>query len=86
MTQQPVDELLKRLQLLLIRYEVEFINKVHVVLEASIEMGFSTQGRHPLKVAVVNVGIDAEQALEDVLDPLDKVRRERDPCVHGRGH
>ena len=45
--QQLIDEFLQRRKLLPLRNEVEFVDEIHVVLEARIEMWFrSWQGEH----------------------------------------
>jgi hypothetical protein len=47
------------------------------VLEASVEMGFDLQVAHLHKVCVIYVCIYTKQALENALDDVHKIRRER---------
>lgn len=48
--------------------EVELRDEIVEVLEASVEMGFLSEGDDAVEVAVIDVGVDSEEALEDRLD------------------
>jgi hypothetical protein len=54
----------------------------HKVLEASVEMCVFLELDDHLKVGVVYVRIHPEEALEDRLDNVTEVGRERSPCWH----
>eukprot|EP00965_Chrysotila_dentata_P256914 6212713-Pleurochrysis_carterae.AAC.3 len=69
--------LLQRRELLLLWDELELVHKVHVVLEAGIQVGLCAEGRHALEVAVIDVRVDAEEPAEDVAYVVEKVGRKR---------
>lgn len=55
-----VDELLQGRDLLLLGDQIELLYKVHVMLEAGVQVRFGPEGGHALEMAVVDVGVDAE--------------------------
>merc|ERR1711974_423848 len=69
---QVLDEVFQRSHFLS-RHEVELGDKVVVVLEAGVEVSLLAEVDNLLKVGVVDVGVDTEQALEDLLDLKDEV-------------
>ena len=52
------------------------------MLEASIEMLHFLEVHNHLKMRVVDVRIHPEEALQDRLDDVAEVGRERSPCWH----
>ena len=72
-----LDEGLEGCELLLID-EAELVDKVYEVLEGGVEVGLLAKADDALEVAVVDVGVHAEQPLEDVLHDLLERRGERD--------
>lgn len=70
-----LDELLERCELSLID-EVELLDKEDEVLEAGVEVGLLAQLHDLGEVLVVDVGVHAEQALQDGLGDGQEVLRE----------
>jgi hypothetical protein len=74
---QVLDEVFQRSHFLS-RHKVELGDEVVVVLEAGVEVSLLAEVDDLLKVGVVDVGVDTEQALEDLLDLKDEVPGEGD--------
>ena len=78
----PLLELLNQLsqggQLLRV-HQVELVNEINKVLEASVQMSLRLQHHDVLEVSVVNVGVHPKQPLEDHLYDIYKVLWEGNP-------
>lgn len=61
--------------------ETEFGDEVVEVLEASIEMSFLAEGYNAVEMAVVDVGVDAEQTFKNCLNHRLERLGERHICV-----
>lgn len=63
-----VNERRRGIACLLLVDELELVDEVVEVLEAGVEVRLLAQGHDLVEVRVVDVGVDAEEALEDRLD------------------
>lgn len=71
-----IDEILQWLHLLLV-HQVKFAYEIIEVLEARIQVRLFAQAHDFVKVRVVNVCVHSEEPLEDLLDDIAEVLRER---------
>ena len=64
--------------------EVELLDKVDEVLEGGVEVRLFDEEDDLLEVLVVDVGVDAEEALQDCLGYRHEVLGERHTCIQQR--
>lgn len=58
-----------------------YLNKVNEVLEGRVKVRLLAQLYHFREVLVVDVGVDAEKALQDRLGYRQKISRKRNTCL-----
>ena len=75
-----VYEFLERCKFLAVN-KVELLHKEDEMFERCVEMGLFTQLHHLLEVLVVDVGVHAEQSLQDGLGNGQEVFWKRDSCT-----
>ena len=74
------DEFSQRFHLGLV-HELELSDEVIEVFEAGVQVGLLTERDDAVEVAVVDVGVDSEEALENGLHDRQEVFRERHICM-----
>ena len=62
-----LDKLSKRCKFFLV-YQIELVDEINEVLEASIQMSFCRKQHYMLEMGVIYVSVYAEQSLENYLD------------------